>query len=612
MRFFSSLWRLVLPSAAALFLAFAPGCKSKSSASGTPEGSITVSGKVTYTRIPLAFNASGVPIGLETDPAKFTSLPARGVQIRCYKSIQETAPDGSKVTLWTTIADLVTGTDGTYSAIVPKDTPVFVELVGRGGGVRLIADPAGINSSLFAAERPLYLMRKGLDGSAPEGNKTPATQASANTTVDFAVGVQDKWWIGVPSAVLISAITRESDGTGSRVLAILDSVNSWVTNYGRAVPEDGYILDLHYRPGISEPRGSFIEYDKTVYPQSFNGSNRNYFGSLRGSSANDDAWDEGVLFPLLARNFLANRWALALPPVGQKLTDLAPDLALAEGLVDAMAANLLKSPYLADTAGAGATFRDVRDISGLTAAQKTPYSAPAIAAQTWELILKANGSASPGSPTTWATINPLAMARFFSPVFPKASDGTTTIDTFSIFSQLGRLGEAKLSSEPVDLAAIFPTAALTPILDPFGVTWPRPTTAPYASFLLDWGTDPNTASTPLAPISLSMAKAVRVGGTYPNASQGEVAYAKFLLSKDTAYSFAIQTVPAALPSGTTLEVYFPNAAKTFTFSGTTAAQRLALAGNSTTPNFYWVRVRLLSPTQLAPDTQVTLQFVPAS
>ncbi len=260
MRFYSLLWRMILPVAAALSMVLIPGCKASSSASGTPEGTLTVSGKVTYTRIPLAFDANGVPRGLETDPAKFTSLPARGVQVRFYKSMQETAPDGSKVTVWTTAAgDAVTGTDGTYSAIVPKDTPVFVELVSRGGGIRLIADPTGVNSTLTAAERPLYLIRKGLDGTSPEGNSTPATQASANVTVDFAVGLQDKWWIGLPSSILIHSVTRETQGTGSRVLAILDSVNTWVTTYGRAVPEDGYSLDLHYRPGVSEARGSFVD-----------------------------------------------------------------------------------------------------------------------------------------------------------------------------------------------------------------------------------------------------------------------------------------------------------------------------------------------------------------
>ncbi len=613
MRFFSLLWRMALPGAAALCLALAPGCKGKTS-TGVPDGSLLVSGKVTYTRVPLAVDANGVPKGLETDATKFTSLPARGVQLRFYQSVQETAPDGSKVSVWkTATADTVTDSTGAYSATVPKDTLIFVELLSRSssGNIRLLADPSGLGAStLTASERPLYLLRKGLDGSAPEGNKAPATKASGNVTVDFTVGLQDKWWIGLPSTVLVDSVVRETEGTGSRVLGILDSIYTWTSTYGRAVPEDGHSLDLHYRPGISESRGSFVEYDKTVYPLAFDGVSLHYFGSLRGGSANDDAWDEGVLFPLLARNYLANQWALAPAPVGQRLTNLSPDLAMAEGFSDAMAANLLKSPYLADTAGAGATSRDIRDLSALGSDQKSPYSAPAIAALAWELILKANGQASPGTSAGWASINPVAMTRFFFLLFPKGTDGTTIIDTFSVYSQLARLSEAKASTDPVDLAAIFPSSVLTPLLAPFGVTWPRPTALPYSGFLLDWGTDPNTATSPIPPMTFTMAKAVKVGTVFPNASQGELAYAKFLLTKDTAYSFSVQTQPASLPAGTTLELYLPYTGKTFVFNGTTAAQRLPLIGNSTTPVFYWVRVRLVSPGQVAPDVQVTVQLTP--
>jgi hypothetical protein len=589
---------------------------------------VTVSGKVTYTRIPLAFDANGVPRGLETDPAKFTSLPARGVLVRFYKSIQETAPDGSKATVWVaaTSSDVVTGSDGTYSASVPKDTPVFVELASRGGGgsagagglTQIIA--TGINSSLNISERPLYLLRKGLDGTSPEGNKTPGTAASANATVDFSVGLQDKWWLGPAPATLaagtvnreINSVTRETEGTGSRVLAILDSIYSWASTYGRAVPEDGRSQNLHYRPGISEPRGSFVEYDKTVYPQSFDGYSLHYFGSLRGGADNDDAWDEGVLFPMLARNFTAHRWSIALLPVGARLTDLAPDLAVEEGFVDAMSANLLKSPYLADTAGAGATFRDIRDLSVFNAGQKSPYSAPAISALAWELILKANSLTSPGTSANWSSINPSAMVKFFSLNFPKATDTTTIIDSLSIYSQLARLSETKLAVDPVDLPALFPDSVLTPLLAPFGVPWPRPTTAPYSGFLQDWGSDPNTSSTAIAPIGFSMSKAVRVGGVFPNASQGELAYAKFSLTKDIAYAFGVQTEPATLPAGTSIEVFLPNAAKTFLFTGTTPAQRFPLNGNSTTPVLQWVRIRLISPQNVAPDVRVTIQLVPTT
>lgn len=593
-------------------------CKSSPSTPAASVETVTVSGTVTYTRVPLAKSAAGVPLGLETDSAKFESKPARGVQVRFYKSVEETAADGTKVTVWQLAAsDTFTDPLGKFTTSVPKDVPVFVEVVSRvGTAVRLIADPGGMNSSLNQADRPVYLLRKGLDGSSSTTNPTPATKASANVTVDFSVGVQDKWWLGVTHPSLVSSATLEAQGTGSRVLGILDSIYSFQSLYGRVLPGSaGDTLDLHYRPGLSELRGTYVEYDRSRFPQAFDSftNSRHYFGSVRGASANDDAWDEAQLFLLLGRNNQAFLWSSALPPVGQGLTHLAPDLALAEGLARTMAANLLKSPYLADTAGAGATVLDIRDRSGLSPDQIGPYSAPNLGALGWELLLAANSIASPGTAETWANLNSSAMVRFFAVVLPKStSDSTKVVDTYSIYGQLKRLQESQATGEPVNLSSIFTDAALTPLVAPYGLTWPRPTTGEHATYLLDWGTDPNSQATALPSISLSMARAAQVFGSYPNASEREVAYAQFYLTKDSAYNVQVLTQPAILPAGVAVEVYFPGLARTLTFTGGDAPTRLVFAGNSTTPVSQMVRVRVLSPNQVAPDILATVQFNPAS
>lgn len=616
MRFVPSIRRAAFSALALLAAVLAVACKGSSSSSGTSEATITVSGTVTYTRVPLAFDSNGRPIGLETDSAKFTSLPARNVAVKFYSSTEETRPDGTKATVWKQAAnDTYTDTTGKYSATVAKDTPVFVEVLGRTPtSVRLVAGE--MNSTLNQADRPMYLLRKGLDGSSPDANPVPATKASANATVDFTVGLQDKWWLGIPVTAQLTSAVRETQGTGSRILGILDSIYTFQAVYGRVLPGSGSnSLDLHYLRGVSETRGSYIEYDRTLFPQAYDPStgSRHYFGSLRGASANDDAWDEAVLWTLLGRNTQAYIWANSLKPVGQNLSHLAPDLALAEGFALGMAANLLKSPYLADTAGAGATVLDLRDLSALSADQKSPYSGPAIAALCWDLILTANSIARPGTATTWATINTSAIPRLFASTLPTdASDSTKVVDTYSIYSQVKRLQEAQATGDAVNLQAIFTDAALTPLVAPFGLTWPRPTSGAHATYVADWGTNPATPTTPLAAIPLSMAKAVQVLGTYPNASEQEVAYSRFYLSKDTAYDFRVVTQPAVLPAGVTVEAYFPGVARTFTFSGGEAPVRLTLPGNATTPVFHFFRLRLLSPGQIAPDIQATVQFVPVS
>jgi hypothetical protein len=345
-----------------------------------------------------------------------------------------------------------------------------------------------------------------------------------------------------------------------------------------------------------------------------------FFGSLRGDSANDDAWDEGVIFPMLARNLLyaANVGRTftssvnPVLPVSAALTNLSPDLARIEGLPEAMAANLLKSPYLADTHGTAlaSPVIDIRDISSLTASNKSPYSAPALRAFAWELILKANSLPTPGVATNWTTINTLSAARFF--LAPGLTNGMTDgtardIEPLNIYSQLKRLSEAKSTAEPVDLAAVFTDAVLTPLAAPFGLPWPRPTTGTYAAFATDWGADP-TGTFPSAV--LSMAKAGLVNGLYPNLSQGEVFYAGFSLNADKRCTLKA-TITPALAAGTQVDVDLPRMPRTFTFTGsggTTEAIVIPVSG--TAPWYHSVRIKLKSPLTLQPDVTVTLTLTP--
>lgn len=603
-----------------------------------------LAGTITYTRIPLAKDANGVPTGLvdSTVAANLQTLPARGVLVRAYQRNDQTLADGTTIIpTWVVIKATYTDLNGVYALVLPKDKPLMIEVMssftaGSGHSINLVGDPAGIGSTVPAADRWRYAIRKALDGTvATASNPIPATTPTGDTVLNFSVGLTDKWWLVNPSydsrsqvAPLAASPVDETTlpgrttGTGSRILAIGDSIASFVNAYAAATP--GQSIDLHYAPGVSDARGSFIEYDTSVYPLSVildpntYTFTRHYFGSLQGG-INDDAWDEGVIFPLLARSVLygtvaSRTFGMAgepLVPQAAALPDLSPDQALIEGLADAMAANLLHSPYLADTQGTGLAgpVMDIRDISTLTPAQLSPYSAPAIRALTWALILKANSLPTPGTSTDWGTINTTAMVRFFNG--PALGTNLTNVtEPLNIYNQIGRLEEVKTALEPVDLASIFKDATLAPLLSPFGITWPRPIAGPLAAFAANWGADPNSTIAPLPPIVLSMAKAVQVRGVYPNNSEGEVAYAGFTLSADRAYTLSV-TVSPALATTAQIELMMSSfQAAPLTFTGSGGSQRVVLTGNSSAPLFQPVRVRMISPTVLQPDTTVTLSLVP--
>ena len=643
-----ALYRSFLQTLGALALAGAVACGGGSKGtSAAAETTARIGGTVTYQRVPLATDTNGVPTGLldASVPANLKSLPARGVNVRAYQQVEQTQTDGTKVLVWTYVSQASTDATGVYALTVAKGRPTMVEVLSSFNGgdsilIHLIAEPGGISSTTPPTDRLRYGLRKAADGSAPAGVATPSSVINGDTTLNFSVGLTDPWWVVTPSyriatkeVPLLGAAQLETSypgrtagqGSGSRILAIGDTIASFQSIYGSATP--GANLDLHYWMGRSEPRGSFVEFDRSVYPAALDTStgSTHFFGSLRGDAANDDAWDEGVILPLIARGVLyagnQSRTFAApltpLPPPGAALTDLSPDMARIEGLADAMAANILKSPYLADTQGTtlAAPVLDIRSIAGLGTSQLTPYSAPAIRAFAWEVILKANSIASPGTPTTWATLNPAASKRFFQ-VPTTATNGATDatardIEPLNIFSQITRLKEAKGTSDPVDLAPLFPDATLTSLAAPFGLTWPRPTTGPTASFMTDWGTDPNSTTTPLPTMSLSMAKAVQVNGAYPNLSQGEVLYAGFLLNADKRYVLSATLTPA-LAAGSQVVVDLPRMGRTFSFTGAGGAQpALVIPVNATAPYFHPVRVRLLSPAAVQPDVTLTLALTPA-
>lgn len=637
------LYRASLQSLGAIaLLAVALACGGKDAESTATTTTVNVSGTVTYTRVPLAKDANGVPTGLvdSSVAANLQTKPVRGAVVRIYQRNDQTAPDGSATSpVWLLLKAGFTDTSGVYILTVPKDKPLMVELIssfdgGSGHSVNIIGDPAGINSTVPQANRYRYALRKAVDGTAPAGNPTPAAVPTGDSTVNFTVGLADAWWLVNPtydrgsmvataaaSPVLETTLPGRALGTGSRILAIGDTVTTFMSVYGGAT--SGTTLDLHYAPGVSESRGSFVEYDRRVYPLAYDGylSDLHTFGSLRGEATNDDAWDEGVILPLIARNVLFagnNGRTFSVPlaplfPQAAALTDLSPDMARIEGLAGAMAANLLKSPYLADTHGTAlaAPVLDIRDLSGLSAAQLSPYSAPAIRALGWEIILKANNLASSSVPADWSNLNPAAVARFFQAPGLTLSTGTRDIEPLNIYSQLARLKEAKAALEPVDLAATFSDAVLTPLVAPFGLTWPRPTTGPHASFVADWGTDPNALTTPLAPFTLSMAKAVQVNGSFPNLSQGEVFYSGFSLNADKRYVISA-TISPALAAGSEVHLDLPFLNQSFTFTGSGGALgATTLPVNSTAPVYHPVRVRLRNPAAVQPDVTVTLAFTPS-
>lgn len=602
----------------------AVGCGGGGDQVAAGSDSVVLRGTVTYTRIPLLRDAAGVPLGLETDSNKFVSKPARSVVLRVYQGQEETLADGTKTVTWQITAAGPTDRDGRYALTVKPNKPTFVELVStlqyldaqsKVHSVRLLANPDGIGSSLPLLERPLYGLRKKLDGSEPSAITVPGqvSAITAETTVNFEVGVNTRWlWVPTqPTAEAPS--TPEPGSTGSRVLAILDDGFEVASTIGSPTP--GSTLNLHYCPGVSEAKGTYVEYDRSVFPASFDGASLNYLGSIRGGASNDDAWDQAVTFRLFARNRLyASRqeqypvMPFPVPPLadGSNLQGLAPDLAVLEGFAQGIAALLLKNPYLADTHAGGVTVTNVANPSpGLGS---DPYSAANLAALFWNVALKANNVTAPGDPNTWKNLDPSVVRRFWMWSFT-GSDGTNSFaDIPNVWLQLARLKEPKTATETVDLASIFTDAVLTTLATNHGIAWPRPTTGPEARFLQSWPKNPDLGANTIPAYTLSMAGARLDGsGAYPNHSKGEVVYGRFELDQDRIYELSVASSPA-LPAGAEVEVHLGT--QVFRFGAGSGPVRIPLSGSASSAVTYPVRMRLLSPTALQPDLAVTLRMAP--
>ena len=610
---------------------------------------LTLSGTVTYTRVPLHYDANGVPTGLETDTTKFTSLPARGVRLRVFQLRPQTNPDFTIVDVWAMVALGLTDINGNYtiSSGILKDYPTFIELASlavqpgtNNSSTIIMADPQGVYSTARVIDRPLYVMRKAADGTTSTSDATHSSIPEGDQTVNFTVGVNDPWMVVGQdwwNPAQSSFAYPETVAAGSRISTMLDTIYSFAYIYGNALPfSSGSEFDLHYRPGVSTRRGDFVEYNPLVFPLSYDGSIYHYFGSINGGgtvdgvATSDDGFDTGALAPLLARNNLTAQHKCNFIPTGVPTTSLAPDLTLVEGLAYGMAAVIAQSPYLAgpNPANRYDPPLDIRDLSALTPAQIGPFSAPAVAALTWDLALIDQSIPAPGTLAQWQTLVPNNLIRFFSLLSPTTTQGSNLAvitDCVSIYTQLARLQEAEGIGETSNLANYFPDSVLTPLAAKYNIPWTTAANAILPRYTANWGTDPNSLVNPLPATTFSMAKAVQITRYYldsnnleqtmlyyPNNSKGEAVYASFASSLDHTYNLSVNTVPV-LPPGAALELVVDgNLQQPYLFSnGSSAPVSLVLAGNPsdlTTPIWHSIRIRVLSPSTVIPDTQVSVQL----
>jgi hypothetical protein len=235
------------------------------------------------------------------------------------------------------------------------------------------------------------------------------------------------------------------------------------------------------------------------------------------------------------------------------------------------------------------------------------------------------------------------MATLFSLSYPDTQyqglGGTVTeaIDISSMFAQVARL-QGPQDGQPTNLLPLFSNLTLLSLLSPYNLSWPQtPQTWPY--FAADWDSTPNPTpgqvvlNTPLPSFTLSMANAQLIPNPalanpaytgpatiYPNVSQGEVAYAKLSLFTDHAFTMSITTNPP-LPAGATLEVvadpaitppaaaYLQPQGPFLLTAGNMGPLYFTLLGNPpdyTNPIWHYFRFRILSPTAVQPDEQVTV------
>jgi hypothetical protein len=620
---------------------------------GSNADTIRVTGQVSYARVPVLYDANGSPTGLGASVPGWL-LPQ--VVVRAFQLYDVVGQDGTAVPTWRLVATALTDSNGryTFTGEIKKGQPTFLELAsifeqvgGNASTVRVIADPAGINSSLAETQRPIYLYRIDLNGNTftdPTSDPHSLPAAESDVTRDFALGDNDTWAVSLDTwyqpGNVGSAAKPPSDTLplGSKVLGILGTIYNFSYYYGDPTPSQakGGVMDLHYWPGGSasgaaarteSPRRSFVVYDRSTTPKSYDGTLSHYFATLAGGPTADDAWDPGAIYPLLGRNNLWGQGKTTLYPAGStSLPSEAPDLAVVDGLADDMAAGLLKSPFLTDTtASTGLVPRDIRTIPAVTG----PGSPAALAAMGWKVVLMANGiNDGVGSKTAWAGLDPAASLRFFILAYPSLYASPTSsklvrADITSILGQMIRLQEAKTGSDPVDLRTIFYDLALYLLGQPYGITWTTVPTIPVYSD--SWGANPPSQAFPA--FTLSMANAVTVANpdlrvtdptlalVYPNVSQGAVHDATLSLNLDTAYTLSVAT-DQALPTGASIEVTIDGDTQTpylFTSSAPSVTYPVVMVGNPkdfVNPQWHYLRIRLIAPepATVVPDLKVTVRL----
>jgi hypothetical protein len=645
-------------------------CKGKSNSSDpVVETTAIVSGTISFERKVVTRDVNGVPTGIEATPSQ-TNLPVRGGVLALYRQVDVTENNVTK-TYFVRESTSLTGLDGTYSVTVMKGERYMLELqssiqIRATTGLQtvnvLADDPVrGMYSQTPVINRYRYCIRRALDGTpAATGagqNHVAVSAVQGNTTLNMHIGVNDSWFLAdtepnqlgslpvnfiVPSyspgsAGYQQAGALESAPSGSKINAILDSFANFAycqgTTYTALPVTADRFLDLHYTQGTSQPKGTFVEYDRASYPKVANPTQDNvafdpfmnslhYLGCIRGTGT-DDAWDDGLLMSLAARGYyyatMSPRWPFTSAslygqqgplPVAAPLTHLQSEMALMEGLSQAFAAVIQKNPYL------GLAGTNISDVSSLTDADKTIYSAPLIRALGWKLALRAQSiNTYPGTPADWPNLNIQNMLSFFLVSIP----GDYT-DSPNLYLQLSALSAATSSVGGLNPSTVFTEANLQGILSsaPFNIPvnnipYPRPTGGALGPLVADWGTHPSGI---LPSVQLSMSKAVVVGSTYPNLTPEELQYARFIQFGNKRYTFSVTTTPASL-SGGQIEVTFISpstptglGAQTFLLSGTSAPTTITLNGPVSADGFQLVRLRMISPSTPQPDTTVTVTLTP--
>lgn len=530
------------------------GCGGKKDNEGSGTKGLKLSGKVTFTARTHQI-VDGMSQGLSSKEEK--GVPAEKLLVRAV--IQK---DGGALHAINTRTDQ----EGNYTLSVEPGAKVYVEILSDIPSTRLIASKIlGNKESIM--ERPLYCLRKGPDGKAANNQlKTPWGALSADTTVNFNVDASTNWFISPFAASLAGSeyAKEETAGTGSRVLGILNGICSM--QKALDIPALPAPLDLHYLKGNSEPHGSFIEYDlnsSACYPPvemplfsgmkeergtpvNSSGNGLHYFGTISGSDANDDAWDGGVIYPMITRFYLYGQLRKTLPIYGanagfglfptKALTDrtdmegLRPEIAIVEGFADAMAALALKNPNLPDAFGDNGTSVSHRDIR--IAKGNNIHSASHISALAWRVARLAS-NLSEDVPSAWTNLKVNEIKDFFTLALSTDAEKYPN-DIPCLYHQASRLKSVKGKNEALN----------TEISKLEGKN---------SSFLNNWGVDPGSANPGTFSFSLDMKSAKKnIEGKYPNISQGEILTSRFKLTSESNYRLEI---PAGqLPAGGSLEV----------------------------------------------------------